>query len=265
MFENREGKKVELKDIYKGCSVFLFGGGRSITPKHIELSRTPGIISASLNEGGHYIRPNIYMSTSGITMPHSVLNDPTIMKFVNKRHWNKEVYEDRDRSKLIKDYPNVFGMKMKPAIFDKFMSDDFIFIQEQDSGLYAKNSAITFINVLVKLGFRRIYLVGMDFYSDTNNCTYFYEREYINTIQGDLIEKVKDSLRQLGGLDNVKIYNTNKRSGLDFFKYIPLEKAIDKHKVYYKHDINDDFSLERVVWGWKKYMGVNKSHLLKGK
>jgi hypothetical protein len=255
MLVNRTGEEVNLKDTYKGSSVFLFGGGRSITPEHIKLSRTPGIISASLNEGGHYIRPNIYMSTSGITLPYSVLNDASIMKFVNIRHWDKPVYEDRERNKLIKDYPNVFGMKMKPAGFSDFYSDDFIFIQEQRTGKYAKNSAITFINLLVKLGFRRIYLVGMDFYQDTNNCTYFYERSYINTIKGDLIGKVKDSLKQLGQIEDVKIYNTNKRSGLDFFKYKPLEQAIKQHSVYYKHDICDDFSTERVVWGLEKIYG----------
>ena len=263
MFYNRESKVVNLSDTYKGSSVFLFGGGRSITPKHIELSRRPGIVSASMNEGGHYIRPDIYMSTSGITMPQSVLKDPTIMKFVDLRHWDKEIYEDRDRGKLILEYPNVFGMYTKSATFEKFMSKDFIYKEKHKSEKYTNNSAMTMINLLVKLGFKRIYLVGMDFYGETNACTYFYEREYINTIDSNLIEKVKNTLKQLIELKGIQVYNTNPRSGLDFFRYIKLEDAIKRHEVYYKHDIHEDFTTERVVWGWDRYLGVDKKHLLK--
>lgn len=263
MFYNRKGDDLDLKGIYDGSAVFLFGGGRSITPRHIELSKRPGIISASINEGGHYVRPNIYMSTSGITMPYSVLNDPTILKFINERYADRPIYEDRGKGKAILQYPNVVAMKVKTTSFENFLNDGYIYQQDQTSGEFAKNSAITFINVLVKLGFRKIYLVGMDFYSSTNNCTYFYEREYINKISGDLINKVKATLKQLVDLKDIQIYNTNERSTLDFFKYISLEEAIERHEVHYTHDIYDEFNRDRVVWGWKEYMGVDKKHLLK--
>lgn len=263
MLLNRNNKKISLEGLYEGGSVFLFGGGRSITPKHIELSKRPGIVSAAINEGGHYIRPDIYMSTSGITMPHSILNDASIMKFVSSRHWDKPLYEDRIKGKAIKDYPNVIGMSIKTDSFENYMSPDFIYQQEKSSGSYAKNSAMTFINVLVKLGFKRIYLVGMDFYESTNDCTYFYERSYINNVSPEVIGKVKATLKQLLKLKGVQIYNTNPRSGLNFFRYMKFEDAIKKHEVHYKDDIYQDFNAERAVWGWKTYLGHDKSHILK--
>lgn len=263
MFLNSNNERINLEGLYEGAAVFLFGGGRSITPQHIELGRRPGIITAAVNEGGHYIRPNLYMSTSGITMPQSVLKDPTVMKFVNSRHWNKPLFEDRSRGKWILEYPNVVGMKMLTSHFGDFMNKDYIYQQEQKSGKYAKNSAITFINVLVKLGFKKIYLVGMDFYDSTDSCTYFYEREYINAIKGNLIDKVKGSLKQLLTINEVQIFNTNPRSGLDFFRFAKLEDAIAKHETYYKHDICNDFTAERAAWGWKEYLNIDKSHIVK--
>lgn len=265
MFYNQQGEKLQLGNIYKDQAVFLFGGGRSITPQHIQLARSTGVVTASLNEGGHYIRPNLYMATSGITLPHSVLSDPTIHKFIRNGRLQKQIYEDVGLKKKIGDYPNVTGFDLKVTNFVNFMSPDYVYSQE-DSPKYMRNSAITLINILVKLGFTKIYLVGMDFYGQTGKCTYFYPRKYINdNINVKMIQRVKNTLDQMNHLDGVTVYNTNKRGGLKNLPYVDFEEAIAEHTVHYESDIYETFNDDRLIWGWDHFMGIDKSSIKNGK
>lgn len=264
MFYDKNGNVQNIEGTYDGQSVFVFGGGRSITIRHIDLAKTAGIVTASLNEGAHYIRPNIYMSTSGITMPLSLLSDPTVHKFIRFDRRDKKMYEDRKTNMVLQDYPNISWFNLKLAHFDKFLDPSFVYSQK-DTKNYMRNSAMTLINILVKLGFTDIYLVGMDFYDATDECTYFYERDYINKgIDKGKVRRVKKTLAQLNDLPNVNVYNTNPRSGLaNTFPFVDFEEAIERCKVDYEADIHDTFNDDRLVWGWEHYMGIDKSHIKK--
>jgi hypothetical protein len=250
MFLNGDKKPLPLHNIYEGSSAFVIGGGRSVTPRQLELIKEPGIISASLNEASHYIRPNIFYSSDLHEIPQSVLIDPTIMKFVPTYVFDKPIYEDRDNGKLIGDYPNVTQCIVKTKSFtrDSYFNPDYLYRQKGPDDKLTPFSAIILFNLLYKLGFKTIYLVGYDFSSETNNCTYFYDREYTRGT-GRGISKVRNTLEQLKSVeDEFKIYNCSPRSGLKFFEYMDLEEAISKNTIHIEHDIYHRTTKDRFKW-----------------
>lgn len=250
MFLDHKGKSLNLLNKYKGHSVFMIGGGRSITPRHLQLLKEPGIISAALNQASHFIRPNIFYASDLHEVPESILIDPTIEKYVPTYVYDKPIYEHKDTTKLIGDFPNVTQCAVVTKSFNRsgFLDPRFLYRQRGPSEEYTPFSAIILVNLLLKLGFSKIYLVGYDFSSETNPCTYFYEREHVRGT-GTGIAKIRNTMKQLLEIqDVVKIYNCSPRSGLDFFEYIDFEKAIDKNKIRIEADIYDKSTKDRFVW-----------------
>lgn len=250
MFLNAKGERVLLHDMYKGANVFVVGSGRSITPRHIELLKSPGIVTASLNQGSHYIRPNIFYCSDLHEIPKSILEDPTISKFVPTYTYNKPIYEDKDTDRVIGDYPNVTQCIVKTKSFSReaYFSPDYLFRQKGPSENLTPFSAIILLSLLYKLGFRTVYLLGFDFSSESNRCTYFFDRGFVRKT-GRGISKVRNTMKQLLDIqDEFKIFNCSPRSGLDFFEYKDFESAINDNKISIDADIYDNSSKERFRW-----------------
>lgn len=250
MFQNKDKKSLPLHNIFEGSSAFVVGSGRSVTPRQLELLKEPGIITASLNEASHYIRPNIFYCSDLHEIPKSILVDPTIMKFVPTYVSSKPIYEDRDTDIKIGDYPNVINCIVKTKSFsrDNYLNPDYLYRQKGPDEVFTPFSAIILFNLLYKLGFKTIYLLGYDFSSETNPCTYFYDKEYTRKT-GRGIEKVRSTLMQLLDIqDEFKIYNCSPRSGLKFFEYKDLEEAINEHKIVIETDIYHRSTKERFKW-----------------
>jgi hypothetical protein len=250
MFLNKNGEKIHLNNLYQGSSVFMAGGGRSITPRHLELLNQPGIVVASLNEPSHFIRPDIFYSSDLHEIPKSIVEDPKILKFVPTYVATNQIFEDRDTDKKIEDYPNVIQCPIVTKSFNRsgFLDPRFLFRQRGPNDKYTPFSAIILINLLLKLGFSKIYLVGYDFSDETNHCTYFYSRGHVRGT-GRGISKVRDTMKQLLEIEDVlKIYNCSPRSGLNFFEYKNFEEAIDENKIKVEADLHERSTEQRFRW-----------------
>lgn len=228
----------------------MIGGGRSITPGHINAINQPGILTASLNEPSHFIRPDIFYSSDLHEIPLSILKDPKVMKFVPTYVADKTVFEDRLNGKLIGSYPNVIGCAIQTKSFspEAYRDPRYLYRQRGPGEKYTPFSAIILINLLLKLGFENVYLVGYDFSDETNPCTYFYEREHIRKT-GRGIAKVRSTMKQLLAIQDVlKIYNCNPRGGLTFFEYKDFDEAIEENKIKVKSDIYSRSTKKRFYW-----------------
>lgn len=250
MFLNSDKQPLPLHNIYAGAEAFVVGSGRSVTPRQLELLKEPGIITASLNEASHYIRPKIFYCSDLHEIPQSILVDPTVDKFVPTYVFNKPIFEDKDNGRVIGDYPNVTQCIVKTKSFtpDNYFNPDYLYRQKGPDDKYTPFSAIILFNLLYKLGFKTIYLLGYDFSSETNPCTYFYDKEYTRKT-GRGISKVRATLEQLTTVEGeFKIYNCSPRSGLKFFEYMDLEEAIEKNKIHIESDIYHRSTKERFKW-----------------
>lgn len=250
-FFNKNNEPLPLHDKYKGGSVFMIGGGRSITPRHLELLKQPGIVTASLNEASHFIRPDIFYCSDLHEIPYSILEDPKIDKYVPTYVSIKQIFEDYGKNKkTIGDYPNVVSCAVQTKTFNKESYTDprYLFRQRGPGEKYTPFSAIILINLLVKLGFKNIYLLGYDFSDETNPCTYFYPRTHVRGT-GRGIAKIRDTMEQLTEIEDVvKIYNCSPRSGLKFFEYKDFETAINENKIKVEPDIFERSTKERFNW-----------------
>lgn len=250
MFLNRHLEKANLKDLYKGASVFLFGGGKSISPRHIELSRNPGIVTASLNEAGHYIRPDIYLAMSTIVASHAVMSDSKVTKFIPKHMRNFTMYEDRFTNKKYHEFPNIFLFNYKFYNHPKnFLNDNDIYFQRYTDNKM-NSSALILLNILVKLGFLKIYLVGLDFYGRTNRSTYFYDKTIFEIANEMKVEKIVNTFKIISKLKmKTTIFNTNRNSPLnEFFPYKDFDEAIKENTINYASDINKIHTSRRFKW-----------------
>ena len=252
MFLNHKKEPLPLHNLYKGGSVFVIGSGRSITPRQLEIVKQPGIVTASLNEASHYIRPNIFYSSDLHEIPKSVLLDPSILKFVPTYTYNKPVFEDKDTDLIMGDYPNIIQCRVETKSFTRgnYLNPKYLYRQKGPSkdSPYTPFSAIILFNLLYKLGFKTLYLLGYDFSGETNPCTYFYDREYTRKT-GRGIEKVRNTLEQLLQIeDELKIYNCSPRSGLKFFEYKSLEEAVNENKIEVESDIYGRSTQKRFKW-----------------
>jgi hypothetical protein len=135
MFLNSKKQPLPLHNLYRGQSAFVVGSGRSVTPRQLEILNQPGIVTASLNEASHYIRPNIFYSSDLHEIPKSILLDPTVMKFVPTYVFNKPIFEDRDTDIKIGDYPNVTQCIVKTKSFtrDNYLNPDYLYRQKGPS------------------------------------------------------------------------------------------------------------------------------------
>lgn len=250
MFFNQKLERTNLTNTFEGASVFLFGGGRSISPRHIEMAKKPGILTASLNEAGHFIRPNIYLLLSPASSTHATLRDPTIMKFVPIHIRKKMMWEDKEVDKRYMDYPNVHIFKFKYyRNTNWFLDENHIYFQKPfDSKM--NSSALILLNILIKLGFKKIYLVGLDFYTRTNPDTYFYDKKIYEIANVHKIKRIINTFEEISKLNlGVELYNTNKKSPLnDFLPYKNFGEAIKENEIFYDEDINKINTRERFKW-----------------
>lgn len=239
-----------MEGLYDGQKAFVIGSGRSITPRQLEMLRKPGIVTASLNEASHFIRPDIFYCSDLHEMPLSVMQDAKIMKFVPTYAANKPLYEDRNGDKLIGDYPNVIQCRVETKSFSRegWNSPKFLYRQKGPTEDLTPFSAIILFNLLSKLGFKEIYILGFDFSSETNPCTYMYDKEFTRPT-GRGIAKVRNTLKQLLEIqDEFKIWNCSPRSGLTFFEYKDLEEAIAENEVKVETDIYNRTTQKRFKW-----------------
>ena len=248
MFRNRAGHPVELMDMYRGATAFLLANGPSqYESEDTDLLYKPGILRMGLNNGPRLIRPHMWCC---VDPPDKFLTsiwyDPTIMKFVGggaekKALWNSRL-EQPVTDRVVGDCPNVFYVGqntnfvpehwMGEATFNWGNNESLKFEHEGLVGSGVRSVMLMAMKTLILLGVRTIYLFGADFHMDTKKPYGFDENKEPGAAQSNngayvMLNLFFKSLRSYFESIGCQVFNTNPKSGLRAFDFVPFEQAIE--------------------------------------
>ena len=185
-FFTNEGAAVYLDGIYRGSSCFLIGGGPSLLKEDVTQLYRPGIFTFGMNNSVKVVRPNMWSCVDDpARFLFSVWTDPKIMKFVpqsafRKQLWNSTFIEGKqiwqEMPIHVGDCPNVLGFRRN----DKFCAKRFLTEDTINWGCHkdfggCRSVMLSSLRILFILGFRRVFLVGVDLKMDEEHKYSFSE------------------------------------------------------------------------------------------
>lgn len=248
--------QVDLRDMYRGATVFACLAGPSMRHAPLGLLQQRGILIASVNNAPAALpaplRPHIWLHTDDPRKFHdSLWRDPAILKFTPIRAWRSigkpEHYKNiRRRTRdgfaslgpLACDMPNVIGYQ-RTSNFDPDT-----FLQEptvnrgnckrsarRNHRPHVINTMFALIKILYVLGCRRIYLVGADFRMVESQPYAFDQQKSAGGVGGcnSAFAKMNSMFKQMQPrllTAGCEVYNTTQPSGLDAFPYRDLRTAV---------------------------------------
>jgi len=240
MFFTREKSPLNLVGHYRGGSIFIIGNGPSLASGKYDLSllKKPGVMTYGMNNGAKTIRPNFW---SCVDDPKrflkSIWTDPCITKFVPHAHAEKRLFDNekwQDMDLVVGQCPNVIYFHRN----EKFMANRFLFEDTINWGNSKENGGgrsvmLPILRICFLLGFRKIYLLGVDFKMSADYTYHFDEQRANGAVKGNmntydrLNNEYLPSLKPYLEAEGVSVFNCNPESQLDKFEYIPYEKAIN--------------------------------------
>jgi hypothetical protein len=253
-----------LRDMAPGGTAWLCGGGPSLTPAMAALLSVRGVFSLAVNNvaGMAGYRPSAFVcSDPPCKFHHGLWLDPTVMKFIPMPKLNHGGGRNRLREKVGDKFiplvrngkevttnlsPNVWGFERR-----SWLTPDNSFFTE-NSAAWGNNKTgavrtgqprtvctmLLAIRLLYHLGFRRIFLAGVDFRMQAGlapNGNYSFgelrddaavksNNEQYRIVNTWLCAMVGNNTFEKYGLS---LYNVNPVSGLRAFPHVPFGKALE--------------------------------------
>jgi len=164
------------------------------------------------------------------------------MKFVPMAHFEKPLWDNRYLEEdgqqwalsniVLGDMPNLIGYRRN----EKFVAERFLYEDSVNWGNHKKwgggrSVMLAAIRILFLLGFRKVYLLGVDLYMSDNKKYHFDEERTPSAIRGNMstYEKLIERFQQLQPYflaENFIVKNCNPKSRLTAFPFIKYEDAI---------------------------------------
>jgi hypothetical protein len=261
-FLTREGAGLDLVGQARGASAFLICSGPSFAEVDKQMIQNAPVYKMTTNNAVSSIRGNgAIMVDDPSRFTLSMWLDPSITKFVpigamEKPLWDNRFLKDKANNgiqqwcpydKKVGDCPNVIGFRRN----EKFMPDRFLYEDTINWGMHSKwdgggrSVFLAAIRILWLMGYRRIYLFGVDFYMDDNHRYHFKEDRTNSAIRGNMstYEKMKGWFKELApflAAEGTIIKNANPNSRLDVWPKITPEEA-----VYEASQHIGDFTVEK--------------------
>jgi hypothetical protein len=246
-FFTREGSQLNMVGMYRGGAAFLIAGGPSFNlVDKAKLAKAP-VFTMTLNNSCRTFRPN-----AGIIVDDpcrfiaSLWLDPKIMKFVpmsafEKPLWDNRTLVARDGTKnfhfepmnmKVGDCPNVIGYRRN----EKFVAARFLYEDTINWGCHkdfggGRSVMLAATRILFLLGFRRLYLLGVDFEMSDDKKYHFNEGRTDAAVRGNMSTYSK-MIKWFGELqphflaENFIVKNCNPNSRLTAFPKIDFEEAV---------------------------------------
>ncbi|MCK9434642.1 MAG: hypothetical protein M0R32_07420 [Candidatus Cloacimonetes bacterium] len=247
-FFTREGASLDLVGQARGASAFLICSGPSFANVDKELINNAPVFKMTTNNAVASIRGNaaiIVDDPSRFTL--SMWLDPSITKFVpyaamEKTLWDNRLLIDQNGKskqqwepfdKKVGDCPNVIGFRRN----EKFMPERFLYEDTINWGMHSKwdgggrSVFLSAIRILWLMGYRRIYLFGVDLFMDETHRYHFNEARTNSAIKGNMstYEKLKKWFKELApylAAEGTIVKNANPESRLDVWPRITPEQAV---------------------------------------
>lgn len=237
LFFTQDHHPLWLADTYRGRSAFLIASGPSFgSLDHAPLSR-PGVITMGVNNSPRTFRPNLWTC---VDQPdhwiRSIWLDPAIQKFCPigwsaKRLFNTDSWKFMDTT--VGDCPNIVYFKRN----EHFKAKQFLWEDCINWGMHTKlgggrSVLLPALRILFLLGFRKIYLLGVDFNMAPDRTYHFDQKRHGSSCRGNqsTYEKLKGwftELRPHFEAAGCKIFNCNPDSALKAFPMISYKEALE--------------------------------------
>lgn len=215
-------------------TLFLCCNGPSLADVDLASLRIPGALVMGVNNGGHLIRPDLWTCVDHPTrFMASIWDDPAILKFVPDGHAKSPLLDeaaDVVSSRLVRDCPGVVGYptgrSFRPAVW---LTEPRVTYGQGGERFCVMLAAL---KLAWYLGFRRVYLLGVDWEYRAEE-PYFFDEDRTegharaNTALFATIGRYLEQLRPWFDRAGFEVYNCNPRSGLRVFDHRPLARALD--------------------------------------
>jgi hypothetical protein len=242
-FFTRESSVLPMVGMYRGASAFLVCSGPSFKNLDKSLLKTSGVWVMTTNNASTSFRGNASVTVDDpCRFNASLWLDPSITKFVPSSHFEKPLWDNRfldDKGQqwclsniVVGDCPNVVGYRRN----EKFVPDRFLYEDTINWGNHKKwgggrSVMLAALRILFLLGFRKVYLLGVDFYMSGDKKYHFDEERTPSAIRGNMstYEKMIQWFEQLQPFflaENFIVKNCNPESRLTAFPFIKYEDAI---------------------------------------
>jgi len=178
----RNNTEVNLKDLYKNCSVFFIGSGPSLLQQDLTFLNQRGIVTFAVNNiAAKTIRPNLWCSVDEPKSFHEAIwLDPAIMKFVNAEKAHKHFFltgqngnEQHNSNLAARDCPNTFTFNLTAKFNHETFLDENNVCWGCERGISdslgvksGRSVMMAALKIITHLGFKRIYLLGCDFHME---------------------------------------------------------------------------------------------------
>lgn len=259
-FFTRESATLHLTDMARGGAAFLIANGPSFAAVPRESLRR--VWTMTLNNGVNSFRSNANCMVDDPThFSLSTWLDPLILKLVPVAHFEKPLWDNRlvqeqgawvqkwERSELkVGDCPNVAGYRRN----EKFHAPRWLHEETVNWGNHAKYGGgrsvlLAAIRILYLLGFRRVYLLGVDFEMNPEKKYHFAEERTAASIRGNnaTFHKLQGWFTELQPFflkERFVVKNCNAESRLTAFPFMPFDEAVQEAT-----GALGDFSLERTA------------------
>ena len=252
---------VDLRGLYGGAACFFCSNGPSFADVDFNLITQPGIIRFGVNNGPKVLRPHLWASVdTPAKFLESVWRDPTILKFVGTgkggQYICRELAENAWRyyGPKVSGCPGVVYMKLQGTErFDAgtFFDDAEIPWGNNKHAGGGRSVFVAAIKLMYELGFRRIYLLGVDFRMTAEFTYAFDEQRDVGAIQGNntsymrMLSFFSELSFQLQGR-GLEIINCTPGSGLTIIPYMSVEEAV-KRELRDFPDVRDEQTWGRYV------------------
>jgi hypothetical protein len=247
VFLSREGCEVDLVGIYRGAAAFLIASGPSFQATQHDLLRRAGVWSMTINNAVCSFRGDaaiIVDDPSRFVL--SMWLDPKIAKFVPHAAMDKPLWDSRAmidaRGQVVQcwrpagvkvgDCPNVLGYRRN----EKFHADRYLYEDTINWGNHkdfggGRSVMLAAMRILFLLGFRKVYLVGVDFEMNPDKKYHFEEGRTPGAVKcnNDTYDKMKQwfaELKPYFDAEGFLVKNCNPQSQLKVFPFTTLEEAV---------------------------------------
>lgn len=266
MFFTAEGHNLWLGDTYRGGSLFLISSGPSTRDMDLGALVRPGIITMGLNNSPRRFRPNMWACVdSPSSFMRSIWLDPKIQKFIPICSADKPIFDndslverdahgdtivDKDGKAILhdekakfmyrgenlplraRDCPNmVYYRRNEHFRANQFLWEDTINWGNHGDLGGARSIFIVTLRLAYLLGFRRLYLLGVDFNMSPDQKYSFAQDRSPSSIRGnnssyETIMKRCEELQPLFLKEGYEVFNCNPKSALKAFPHMSFEEAI---------------------------------------
>lgn len=251
-FFNRYRVPMHLENSFYNEDVFIFASGSSTKNLDYELLRKSNAIFFAINNSAvklliEGIIPHFWIGCDDSShFVKEIWENPRIMKFapfgvVDYPLWDNENW--KPLNKRVYECTNTYFFRRN----EKFHAPRWFKESSINWGLHkeigdCRSTLIACLKICFLLGFRRVYLLGVDFNMEKDNAYSFNEKRKDSDVKSNnrnynvMAEDILPKIKEFGYDESFHIYNCNNNSRLNVFDKIDYKNALNL-KYRYKSTI----------------------------